>query len=124
MAAYAKVSDLIARWRDLKEAEVARAEILLADAATTIRKEGFSEENPDEDTLEMLKIISCEMVKRAMLASVDQPAATQSSMTVGPFSGSLTYTNPTGDLYLTKAEKRRLGISGPRIGFVSLRGEL
>lgn len=122
MAAYAEVTDLVTRWRELTEDEEARAEVLLNDAAVTIRREGFSKENPDADTLEMLKIISCDMVKRVLLPGTGQPAATQGSVTVGPFSESFTYVNPTGEVYLTRNEKRRLGIGGARIGFASMGG--
>lgn len=116
--AFATVDDLVARWRRLDDEESARASTLLADAAAIIEAEGVDASEPDEATAALLKMVSCEMVKRAMQASPAQPAATQGSVTVGPFSESFTYANPTGDLYLTKAEKRRLGIGGCRIGSI------
>lgn len=126
MAAFAKTSDLEARWRALKDDEAERAEALLEDAATIIEAEceraGVTLDHSSSSTASRLKTVSCEMVKRAMVASVDQSAVTQGSMTVGPFSQSLTYANPTGDLYLTKRERRMLGI-GARIGFASPWGD-
>lgn len=113
---FATVSDLEARWRTLDDAEKARAEVLFEDAAAIIEAEGMDVSKPDEAVLALLKMVSCDMVKRAMLSSSVHPAATQSTMSVGPFSESFTFANPTGDLYLTKAEKRRLGIGGCRIG--------
>jgi hypothetical protein len=38
--------------------------------------------------------------------------------TTGPFSRSFNYSNPTGDLYLTKAERRLLGGGVQRAGSI------
>lgn len=113
--AYATKADLEARWRKLTDEEAAIAETLLEDAATTIRAEGFNGNATDKDTAELLKMLSCKMVKRAMPQS-DAPAITQGSMTVGPFSESFTYANPHGEIYLTNKEKSLLGIGAGRIG--------
>lgn len=122
MTAYAKSSDLEKRWRKLTTAETERADALLSDAALIIEDEceaaGVNIEYPDARTKEKLSVISCEMVKRAMLAGTDAAPATQGSLTVGPFSQSVTYANPTGALYMTKAEKRRIGIGRQRMGFI------
>lgn len=119
MAAFADVSDLESRWRALTGSERARAEVLLRDAAAIIEAEGVDASGPGAAAAEMLKIVSCDMVRRAMLASPDSPPAAQGSLTVGPFSESLTYANPTGDLYLTRAERRRLGAGGGRVGSIA-----
>lgn len=111
-APFAAAQDLVDRWRPLDSAEEARATVLLGDAATRIRVAC-----PDIDARvasqaldpDVPKIVSVEMVRRAMLSPVDQPAAGQVQQTAGPFSQSISYTNPTGDLYLTKAEKQILG---------------
>lgn len=117
---FATTDDLEQRWRPLNSDEQARAEVLLGDAAVRIRvacpgidakitatAPAVPELDPD-----VPKIISCEMVKRAMLSPVDQAPMSQTQETVGPFSRGGTYVNPTGDLYLTKAEKQMLGCGG------------
>jgi hypothetical protein len=50
------------------------------------------------------------MVRRAMDAPDDAGFGIATVQeTTGPFSRSFNYANPTGDLYLTKAERRMLG---------------
>ena len=74
--AYATVSDLEARWRTLSESEAARAAVLLDDAAVKIDEAGYIDPN-DSRKVSLAKIISCDMVKRAMNAPLDQPALSQ-----------------------------------------------
>lgn len=120
---YATAQDLADRWRPLTPAEVERATVLLGDAATRIRVAV-----PDVDARlasgvldpDVPLLVSVEMVRRAMLAPVDQAPAGQVQQTAGPFSQSVSYTNPTGDLYLTKAEKQMLGGAGQQAFTVPL----
>lgn len=120
MTAYATVSDLVGRWRPLSStADTQRATVLLEDAAEEIRsefaREGWTVEGRIAEgavTERALLITSVEMVKRAMLAPVDQAPMQQMQQTAGPFSQSGTFVNPTGDLYLTKKDRRRLGLGG------------
>ncbi len=123
MEAYASVEDLQARWRPLSSGdEKARAEQKLKDASLVVadecRRFGVELDIDDDLTKDALSLTVCEMVKRAMMSHVDQAPITQGGVTVGPFSQSLTYANPTGDLYLTSAERRRLGIGRQSAGFV------
>lgn len=126
MDAYATASDLEKRWRKLVDDEVNRASTLLSDASVRIaaecRRSGVSVEEPDEAMSSALRIVACEMVKRAMASPVNQSPVTQGSMTAGPYSESWTYANPTGALYMTKAERRLLGI-GPRASFANPWGD-
>lgn len=111
-APYATAQDLADRWRPLSPAEQERATVLLGDAATRIRA---SAPNVDEriaaGSLDpgIPLLVSVEMVRRAMLAPVDQAPAGQVQQTAGPFSQSISYTNPMGDLYVSKAERKMLG---------------
>ena len=68
------------------------------------------ESDAQQDTL--LKIVCCNMVQRAMSTGDDVFGVTQQSITAGPYTQSLSYSNPGGDMYITKSEKRMLGISG------------
>lgn len=102
---YATVGDVSARWRTLSDSEETRCVALLADASDLIRTTCPNWQEAGEDTL---RRVTCAAVIRA-LQSGDMAGVTQSSQTAGPFSQSWSYSNPSGDLYLTKAEKKALG---------------
>lgn len=118
-AAFATATDLAARWRPLSTAEQTQAGVLLGDASAILRAEcsdvdaRLSAIPPTLDA-DIPKMIVCAMVKRAMLAGADVEGVTATQQTAGPFSQSLTYSNPMGNLYLTKAERRLLGCGGQR----------
>ena len=109
--AYADVSDLEVRWRTLTDEEQARAEALLDDASAMLDAY-ITVDETDEKQLNLLKIVVCNMVERAMSTGGDMYGVTQQSMTAVGFTQQFSYANPTGDLYITKSEKRMLGISG------------
>ena len=120
MSGYATVDDLAARWRPLTDPEVEMAEILLEDAAVQIRSEvpdlKARVEAGDTDLMSAAVRVECAMVKRAMSVQDDAMGVTSAQETQGPFSRTFQYSNPMGDLYLTKAEKRLLG-SGKQSAF-------
>lgn len=98
---YATVEDLVCEVRD-----PAAAEKLLERASTLIDDVIGSGAKPSEATL---KGICCAMVERALAPlGTDMYGVTQYSQTAGPYSGSMTYSNPMGELYLTREERRRL----------------
>lgn len=119
MDAFATTEQLESRWKSLDDIEKPRAETLLMDAsviiATMCAQSGI--EINEEDELQALTIeaITCEMVKRAMLAPVDEAPMSQFSQTAGPYTESGTYANPNGDLYLTSGEKKRIGLGKQRM---------
>lgn len=117
--AYATVSDIEARWRDLTTEEEARAAVLIDDASAILSQ--LVDVNPDEEEqAALLKTVCCNMVIRAMSASEsDLFGVSQASMTAGPYSQSMSYVNPSGDMYLTKLEKRLLGVTTGYIGSLS-----
>ena len=102
---FAQVPDLESRWHTLTESEKTQAEVLLADASQLIVDTMSGYVNASALTLTG---IVCAMVKRAMLAA-DASGVSSTQQTAGPFNESYNYANPLGDLYLTKAEKQRLG---------------
>ena len=119
---YATVTDLEARWRPLTDQEDVRADALLDDATATIdltaRSVGTKLDENDETIMDAAKSVCCQMVIRAMLASVSADSvaapvgASQASWTAGPFAQSATFANPNGDIYLTNAEIAKLGLTG------------
>ena len=108
--AYATVEDLSARWRDLDPSEEKRAEVLLEDAAVVID----SYTRGRAASVDALRVVSCNMVKRAMDA--DRSGVSQQTETAGPYSQTFTWANPNGDMYITKRERDMLVPKG-RVGF-------
>ena len=110
--AFADVSDLESRWRELSTDEEARANVLLGDASAMLSA-FVKVDSSDYEQSQLLKMVCCDMVIRAMSATAaDTFGVSQTSMTAGPYSQSFSYSNPSGDMYLTKLEKRLLGIGG------------
>lgn len=112
-APYATTADLVARWRPLTVSETSTATTLLGDASVRIRAEFPDvderiESDPQTLDPEVPKMVACAMVKRAMMNGPDAAMAGSVQQTAGPFSQSTTFVNPTGDLYLTTAERRML----------------
>lgn len=115
--AYAEVSDLEARWKPLTEEEQQIAETLLEDASAMLDALVDVDGKCVQENL--LKIVCCNMVQRSMTAgTMDAFGVTQQSMTAGPYTQSWTMANPSGDMYLTKMEKKLLGISTGYIGSI------
>lgn len=112
---FATKDDLVARWRTLTPAEQTLATTLLDDASSLILDEcSTANVVPDDDSAALeqraatLKRIVCAMVKRAMIDGSDEPGVAEANMTAGPFGFRQKFSNPTGDIYLTKAERRSL----------------
>jgi len=116
--AFADVSDLESRWRGLSTDEEARANVLLDDASAMLSAL-VEVDSSDAGQAELLKMVCCDMVIRAMSATAaDTFGVSQTSMTAGPYTQSFSYSNPSGDMYLTKLEKRLLGITTSYIGTI------
>ena len=116
--AYATISDIESRiGRDLSTDEQARASVLLDDAANILNALA----NVDDADPALLTQVNADMVIRTMTAPTDAYGVSNMSMTAGSYSQSWTYANPGGDLYLTKLEKRLLGISSGYIGSIPVK---
>lgn len=118
--AYATYEDVEARWRQLSTDEQERCSTLLDDAAAILDSFVKVDESDDAQA-ELLNVVSCNMVIRAMSSAADMFGVSQQSMTAGPYTQQWTYKNPSGDMYLTKMEKQLLGISSGYIGSVQAR---
>ncbi len=109
-APFATVYGLEAAWRPLEDGERERAKKLLGWAEARIRSllpQGWESDGGITSNLEMVTV---ESVRRQMSA----PAipATQMSQGAGAYTASVQLANPSGDWYLTSAEKDLLGIGG------------
>lgn len=108
--AFALVSDIESRWRDLSTDEESRAAVLIDDASAMLAAQVVVDDT-DEKQAALLKTVCCNMVIRAMAATQAETfGVSNASMTAGSYTQSWTYSNPSGDMYLTKMEKKLLGI--------------
>ncbi len=122
MAALATVADIEARWHGgaMTETQRARAGALIEDAsALVLSSPGFELREGDEGQAANVRAVVCACVMRAMSAPEGLFGVTQASETAGPYTQSASYANATGDLYLTRAERLRLGIGRARLAFLS-----
>lgn len=117
--AYATVQDLEARYGALTDGQQERASVLLDDVAVLIDSAATID---TEARGSAAKVVSCAMVNRAMQAAEsDAYGVSQATMTAGSYSQSMSFANPSGDLYFTSTEKALLGISGGYIGSIQPR---
>lgn len=115
---YATTADIEARWRTLSADERTRAEVLISDASNMLAKL-VNVDDTDDEQASLLTTVCCNMVIRAMSATaLDTFGVSQTSVTAGPYTQSYSYSNPSGDMYLTKFEKRMLGVSTGYIGSI------
>jgi len=114
MDVFAKPEDLKVIWSGYSDLDESRAKALLSLVSSVIRSQA------DTDTLEpdILRLVTCRVVAR-MLQSDGQPGVTQESWGASPYSGSISYANPSGDIYLTSYEKQLLGIGESYAQFVN-----
>lgn len=111
--AYATVEEVERGFRDLTESEQAVCSALLDEAAVII--DAYAE----GAGLEKKKVASCRMVRRTMASEGVPLGATQGSVAAGGYSQSWTISGgAAGELYLSKLDKRLLGI-GNAIGSYS-----
>lgn len=106
--AFATLSDLEDRWRGLSGSEQSRAQALLGDISAMIREiAGDTSTIPDE----VLRMVACSAVRRAMASDqLGVGDVSSQQMTAGPFSQQVSFANPSGNLYLTRAERKLLGV--------------
>lgn len=115
---FASVDDLASRWHAFTSEERPRVEAVLDDASDVIMTYCplWAEASPAT-----LRRITCAIAKRALLGA-DTAGVSQSTQTAGPYTESFSYSNPAGDLYLTKAEKQALGCGRQHLWSIDLAG--
>jgi phage gp36-like protein len=117
MPAFAEPEDLERRWPAASSKDGDVVEQRLDDASLWMRI-WFpnSTTSTDPDTIAALEMVCCAIVKRSFL-NEDAEGRASTSEAVGPFSHQVAFSNPDGNLYVTKAEKELLeallGRSGP-----------
>lgn len=115
MEAFATVDDLKAVWAGYDVADESRATAMLGMVSSAIGTL-CDASSVDDD---ILRLVTCQATARAMQAGESGQGVSQQSWTASPYGGSVTYANPSGDVYLTAFEKRLLGIDEAYAGFVN-----
>lgn len=121
MDAFATVADYISRCGPIDDGDEGRVAALLEDASAYLR--GAFRRQMGSDYAaganatfdENVKPVCVAMVARAVNAPGAMAGITQQSQTTGPYSASVTFANPTGDLYLGRSDLKRLGLAGCRV---------
>lgn len=116
--AYADVSDIEVRLnRTFSADEATSVQALLDGASAVLNKLVRVDDSTEQNAL--LRLVCTNMVCRAISAqSADVLGASQASITAGPYTQSYSFATPSGDMYLTKLEKRLLGITSGYIGSI------
>ena len=117
MTPFATVADYEARYGEVEDE--ARVTALLQDATNIIASQpGFCDKNRDETWWGVLETVACAMVHRSLMSGA-YAGLSNVSQGAGGYTASVAVYNPGGDLYLTRNEKKALGIGGARIGSVA-----
>lgn len=117
---FATWEDVQAGWRPLSVDEQERATDLLAEAAVEISAIAPLTDPPTVTELEVRRVVSKRMVRRAMSVALDALGVESIQQGAGPYQETRNFTNPAGDLYLTKADRRLLGVGRQVAGMVDL----
>ncbi len=111
--AYATTVEVEAGYRTLTADEITMCATLLEEAGLIIDAYNSSA------SADAKNVVSCRMVRRAIGDSLSLPlGATQGSISAGGYSQSWTNASGSGELYLTRVEKKLLG-TGNKIGSYS-----
>lgn len=119
---FATQEDYEVRYGDV--ADTARLDALLEDASTMMLAsyEGYYGTPYEAGVHDVFDRSACSVCCAVAHRSLSVPAgfegANQYSQTAGSYNASITFSNPTGDIYLSKTELKRLGLYGQRIGAV------
>ena len=102
---FATISDLEARWRAVSPSELIMVDALLEDASQLIVDQVPQAAGASASTL---RRVVCSVVKRAMQAP-PVVGAESIQQGAGAYQATVNFSNPSGDLYLSKSEKQSLG---------------
>lgn len=114
MEPFATVEDYEARYGEVDDDK--RISTLLSDASAFVASQpGFAVRDGDDLQAAALTVVTCSLVNRKVLAG-NYAGLTSVSQGSGGYTASVGVYNPSGDYYLTKQERRMLGIGGGRVG--------
>lgn len=114
MSAFATVEDYTARYGEVDDTD--KLECLLLDASNYLQALYFTEYGEEYKQGERVLFdlnapaVTCAIVARMLNVPAGMEGVSQTSQSADVYSASYTFANPTGDFYLTKSDKERLGI--------------
>ena len=119
---FATVTDYVRRYGSVEDSN--RVSAVLADAADMLVSEyeayygqAYTEGNhPVFDRAACA--VCCAVAHRALAVPAGFEGASQYSQTAGSYNASISFSNPMGDLYLGKTDRKRLGLTGQHIGCI------
>lgn len=123
--AYANHEDLTLYWKAPDDTN--RADYLLKMSSNRLRQIALdvgidldAKVNANEVYFLNVQGVVMEATKRALQTPVDTVPTESYGQTAGPYSENFKYSNPSGDIYFTKAEQRLLGLYGTQsLGSIS-----
>lgn len=116
MSAFATKEDYIKRYDTTVEDD--RLNILLEDASNFLSALYFEEWGEEYKQGEHALFdanacaVTCAVVSRAINVPAGMEGVSQASQGADSYSASFTFANPTGDFYITKSDRQRLGMVG------------
>lgn len=123
MSAFAEVDDYIKRYG--ADIDSARVEVLLEDASNFLKalyaqQWGADYEKGIHPTFDdNACAVVCAIVSRSLNVPAGMEGVSQASQGADVYSASFTFANPTGDFYISKSDKQRLGLGGCVIGTIA-----
>lgn len=108
MEPFATVDGLRAVWPDVTDEGRAQSLLSMVSAAIGSMCDAKAVE-PD-----VLSLVTCQATARMMRSDAGF-GVSQESWSASPYSGSVSYANPSGDIYLTSFEKQLLGIGDQQV---------
>lgn len=117
---FATIQDLQKFWRTLDSTESDRAEALLGFTSNYLRQIAknngvdIDQKISDDSTGiygKSVKLIILAAVKRAINTPIDVPPVDNWSQSASPYSETMQFTNPSGDIFFKHAELQLLGLA-------------
>lgn len=123
MSAFATVTDYTSRYGAVDDE--AQLTVLLEDASNFLKALYFEEwgveymqsVHPIFD--DNACAVACAIVSRSLNVPAGMEGVSQASQGADCYSASFTFANPTGDIYISKSDKQRLGLGGMKIGTIA-----
>ena len=123
LAPLSTLEEYEARWGTVEESERGKVEAALEDATGRILAEMPGYVAGADPVLDHNMASVCrDMVHRAMVRPLTLEGVTQYQQTAGSLSASLSLSNPDGALYLSKADRRMLGLDDGMVVSVPMGG--
>lgn len=123
-APFATLVDYESRYGKVAEADGGRVEALLSDASdmllTAYESRWGAYKAGDHAAFDRsARSVACAIVSRAVNTPLGLAGATQLSQSAGGiYNASVTFANPTAELWVGKSDLKRLGLAGTRIGSI------